>query len=149
MFSIAALAVVVGCGKTPAPVAPEIQPGPGPGPAAESPLRPLRGQYQLVDVDGEAVDSGTLSVEDGEAGLGIRYSGTLYGSSLERKILTPVEGTVFTTDAGRLHQEYEAEGHKITLDYETRGTSLLVEISECQPGVCLVTVLSAVANGPK
>ena len=144
MFWIAALAVVVGCGKTHSPIVPEIQPGPPP--VAQSPLKALRGDYRLVEVDGDAVVSGTLSVEDGDDGFGIRYRATASGTTYERRVLTPQNKTDFSTENEHLHQKYEDDGHKITLDYELKEGALSVEVTECRPGVCVVTILSARAN---
>ncbi len=134
------LVAAMGCGQKSLPQreTPVVPPS-----ALESPLASLRGDYRLLDVDGETVGSGRLSVVEGEAGVGVTYAASLSGSTYGRKILSPRAKTEVTPIEGGVHQKYQEGEDKLTVDYVLSDSTLSVEVIECHPGSCLSTVLSA------
>lgn len=134
------LMAAMGCGQKNLPQreAPVV-----PAPATESPLARLRGEYRLIEVDGDAVENGRLTVVESEQGVGVTYAASLSGTTYGRKILSPRAKTVVTVQEGGAHQKWEQGEEKLTVDYTLSEAVLTVAIVECTPGICLSTVLSA------
>lgn len=144
------LAAAMGCGQNSLPQR-EAPVGTPPGtqsPAApsETALTALTGEYRLLDIDGEAVEAGTLSIVESDDGVGVVYAATLSGATYGRRLLTPRSKTTVTLQDAKVHQKFEEGEHKTTLDYEQNGNGVSVEIIECSPGACLVSVLSGSKN---
>lgn len=137
---VVVLLALFGCGKGPGT---RPQQDPGPPPSQESPLAPLAGAYRVVDVDGEPADSGELVVVDKGVEIGLSYSAVISGVAYARLLRTPASGTELSLVQGHVHTKYESGGYKLSIDYDRRDRDLLLEITECKPGVCLVTLLTA------
>lgn len=130
----------MGCGQrdlTHDPI-PYLPPGP-----VVSKLAPLVGEYRLLDIDGDAVDAGRLAVVEEDSGVGIVYSISVAGQTIGREVLTPKAATEITEENGHVHQKSGSGESKTSIDYLVEAGVLTLEITECTPGMCLVSVLSA------
>ncbi len=135
------LSATVGCGRGQLTQG-SGPPSPEPAPKASA-LQALVGDYRLVDIDGDAVEAGSLSVVEGDDGVGVVYSATLGGKYQERKVLSPKTETEIGESEGNVHQKFVNGDHKTLVDYYPAAGSLTLEITECHPGICLSNVLTA------